>query len=90
MRPVLRGANSGLANDAAIEDHETNGKHEAKPTCCRSNATGGVGELAGRVGLKQPSLYKILSQHGNPTLASLQEILKPLGLRISVALDKAA
>jgi probable addiction module antidote protein len=53
-------------------------------------ASGGVGGLAGRVGLKRPSLYKILSQKGNPTLATLQEILKPLGLRVSVALDEAA
>ena len=53
-------------------------------------ATGGVGNLAGRVGLKRPSLYEILSKRGNPTLATLQEILKPLGLRVSVALDKAA
>ena len=53
-------------------------------------ATGGVGDLAGRVGLKRPSLYKILSKHGNPTLATLQEVLKPLGLRISVAFDEAA
>lgn len=53
-------------------------------------ATGGVGELSGRVGLKRPSLYKILSKNGNPTLATLQEILEPLGLRVSVTLDKAA
>jgi len=53
-------------------------------------ARGGVGGLAGRVGLKRPSLYKILSKQGNPTLETLQEILKPLGLRISVALDEAA
>jgi probable addiction module antidote protein len=53
-------------------------------------AKGGVGSLAGRVGLKRPSLYKILSKHGNPTLATLQEILKPLGLRISVTSGKAA
>ena len=53
-------------------------------------AGGGVGELAGRVGLKRPSLYKILSKNGNPTLATLQEILKPLGLRVSIALEKAA
>jgi len=53
-------------------------------------AGGGVGNLAGRVGLKRPSLYKILSKGGNPTLETLQEILKPLGLRVSVALDKAA
>ena len=53
-------------------------------------AGGGVGTLAGRVGLKRPSLYKILSKNGNPTLATLQEILKPLGLRVSIALEKAA
>jgi probable addiction module antidote protein len=53
-------------------------------------AGGGVGRLAGRVGIKRPSLYKILSKKGNPTLETLQEILGPLGLRVSVALDKAA
>jgi probable addiction module antidote protein len=53
-------------------------------------AGGGMRHLAGRVGLKRPSLYKILSKNGNPTLETLQEILKPLGLRVSVALDKAA
>ena len=53
-------------------------------------AGGGVGQLAGRVGIKRPSLYKILSKNGNPTLETLQEILGPLGLRISVALDEAA
>src|SRR5205085_12385579 len=53
-------------------------------------ASGGLGDLARRVGIKRPSLYKILSRNGNPTLTTLQEILKPLGLRVSVALDKAA
>ncbi len=53
-------------------------------------AGGGVGNLAGRIGIKRPSLYKILSKNGNPTLETLQEILGPLGLRVSVALDKAA
>ena len=54
------------------------------------DARGGMGELAERVGTKRPSLYKILSNKGNPTLATLQEILKPLGLRVSIALDEAA
>jgi probable addiction module antidote protein len=53
-------------------------------------AGGGMGSLAGRVGLKRPSLYKILSKNGNPTLETLQEILKPLGLRVSIALNEAA
>ena len=34
-------------------------------------AGGGVGALAGRVGLKRPSPYRILSKNGNPTLATL-------------------
>jgi probable addiction module antidote protein len=54
------------------------------------DAGGGLGSLAGRVGLKRPSLYKILSKKGNPTLVTLQEILKPLGLRVSVALAEPA
>ncbi len=53
-------------------------------------AGGGMGKLSGKVGLKRPSLYKILSKNGNPTLETLQEILEPLGLRVSVTLDKAA
>ena len=51
-------------------------------------AGGGVGDLAGRIGIKHPSLYKILSRKGNPTLETLQEILGPLGLRVSVAFDR--
>lgn len=39
---------------------------------------------------KRPSLYKILSKDGNPTMETLQKILKPLGLRVSVASDEAA
>ena len=54
------------------------------------DASGGMGELADHVGIKRPSLYKILSKKGNPTLATLQELLKPLGLRVSIALDTAA
>jgi probable addiction module antidote protein len=53
-------------------------------------AGGGMSNLAGRIGIKRPSLYKILSKKGNPTLETLQEILEPLGLRVSVTLDKAA
>jgi probable addiction module antidote protein len=48
-------------------------------------AGGGLGQFARRVGLKRPSLYKILSKRGNPTLETLQEILQPLGLRVSIA-----
>ena len=43
-----------------------------------------------RVGLKRASRCRILSKHDNSTLATLQEILKPLGLRVSGALAEAA
>ena len=54
------------------------------------DAAGGVGTLAGQVTLKRASLYKILSKRGNPTVATLQQILKPLGLRLSISLGDAA
>jgi probable addiction module antidote protein len=53
-------------------------------------ASGGMGGLAEQVDLKRPSLYKILSRDGNPTLETLQQILRTLGLRVSVVLDEAA
>ena len=49
------------------------------------DARGGVGALADKVSLQRQSLYKVLSKRGNPTLETLSEILKPLGLRLSVA-----
>jgi probable addiction module antidote protein len=54
------------------------------------DAGGGVGHLAQHVRITRPSLYKILSENGNPTLETLQQILKPLGLRVSITLDQAA
>jgi probable addiction module antidote protein len=50
-----------------------------------AEAHGGMSALAARTRLKRPSLYKALSKNGNPTLATLREILEPLGLRVSVA-----
>jgi probable addiction module antidote protein len=49
------------------------------------DARGGVGALADKVTLQRQSLYKVLSKDGNPTLETFGEILKPLGLRLSVA-----
>jgi probable addiction module antidote protein len=54
------------------------------------DARGGVGQLAKEVQIARPNLYKILSEGGNPTLETLQKILHPLGLRVSIALDEAA
>ncbi len=53
-------------------------------------ATGGMSEMAKRVGLTRPSLYKVFSNRGNPTLETLQAILEALGLRVTIATAKAA
>ena len=49
------------------------------------DARGGIGELASKVPLPRQILYKVLSAKGNPTLETLGEILRHLGLRLSVA-----
>ncbi len=46
-------------------------------------AKGGLADLAARTGLSRESLYKTLSSKGNPTLRTLNIILKVLGYRIS-------
>lgn len=53
-------------------------------------ATGGMSAMARRVDLKRPSLYKVFSKRGNPTLQTLQAILEALGLRFTVASAKRA
>ena len=51
-------------------------------------AAGGMSLMAKRAGLKRPSLYKVFSKRGNPTLEMLQAILEPLGLRVTIATAK--
>jgi probable addiction module antidote protein len=51
---------------------------------------GGIGELAQQAGLNRESLYRTLSEQGNPELASLDKLLHALGLRLSVEVDPRA
>ena len=53
-------------------------------------AAGGMSAMAKRVGLRRPSLYKVFSKRGNPTLETLQAVLQALGLRVTVATAKMA
>ncbi|MES2677022.1 MAG: addiction module antidote protein [Pseudomonadota bacterium] len=46
-------------------------------------ASGGLADLAVKTGLSRESLYKTLSIKGNPTLKTLNIILKVLGYQIS-------
>lgn len=46
---------------------------------------GGMGELAKRTDLGRESLYKALSERGNPKLNTLTKVLAATGLRLSVS-----
>ncbi|MBE9159191.1 transcriptional regulator [Nodosilinea sp. LEGE 06152] len=49
-----------------------------------TDAHGGVGILAEITDLNRQSLYKMLSEQGNPTLINLIAVLKSVGLTLSV------
>ncbi len=49
-----------------------------------AEATGGVGQLAKVTELGRESMYKTLSEEGNPQFTTVQSILKALGLRLSI------
>ncbi|MGH7207453.1 MAG: addiction module antidote protein [Nitrospiraceae bacterium] len=49
-----------------------------------AEAQGGVAQLAEKTKLNRESLYKMLSQRGNPELRSLDALLHALGFRLAV------
>lgn len=49
-----------------------------------------VSELSRDAGITRQTLYHALSENGNPRLSTLNQLLKSLGLRISIAHDKMA
>lgn len=56
-----------------------------------TEANGGVGHLAKATELGRESMYKTLSEEGNPQFATVQTILKALGLKLSITpADKEA
>lgn len=48
----------------------------------------GISEIAREANLNRENLYRILSNKGNPKLASLASVLRSLGLRLSVEVEK--
>ena len=54
------------------------------------NAKGGMSELSTITGLSRESLYKTLSNTGNPRLDSLLAIFRAFNLKLAVSVDKAA
>ncbi|MFM9971485.1 MAG: addiction module antidote protein [Burkholderiales bacterium] len=49
-----------------------------------ADARGGIVQLAQDTGLNRETLYRTLSQRGNPQLSSLMTILRASGLRLTV------
>lgn len=50
-----------------------------------ADAVGGMAALAERTGLSRETLYRTLSDRGNPRLDTLAAILHAFGLRLAVA-----
>jgi len=62
------------------------GDHRALPIALRTAADVlGMAELARRTGLSRETLYRTLSDKGNPRLDTLGAILGAFGLRLTLA-----
>ena len=44
----------------------------------------GMAEIARRANMGEKSLFKSLSEHGNPTIGTMHKMLNAVGLRLSV------
>ncbi len=79
-----------LRTDAAIaayiEEMLADGDARAVPIALRTvaDAVGGMGVLAEKTGLSRETLYRTLSERGNPRLDTLAAILAAFNLRLSV------
>lgn len=68
--------------EAMLED----GDARAVPIALRTtvDAVGGMAALADKTGLSRETLYRTLSERGNPRLDTLSVILAAFGLRLTV------
>ncbi len=86
----LTDANEAAAYlNAALED----GDNEVFLLALRNVADarlGGMAKLAEAAGLNRESLYRMLSENGNPELKSLTRLLQALGLKLAVETDDTA
>jgi probable addiction module antidote protein len=71
--------------NAALED----GDPEAFLLAVRNvaEARGGIAQLAEKAELNRESLYRMLSERGNPELRSLDALLHALGFRLAIAVE---
>ena len=74
--------------NAALEDGEPAVLLEALRNVAQ--ARGGMAALAKSAGVSRESLYRSLSRRGNPKIDTMMELLRALGLKLTVGRDKAA
>jgi probable addiction module antidote protein len=75
--------------DAALEEGDT----EVFLLALRDVAEarlGGIAGLAQQSGLNRETLYRTLSEQGNPELTSLDKLLHAVGLRLAIDVDRNA
>jgi probable addiction module antidote protein len=53
-----------------------------------AEAQGGVASVAEKTKLNRESLYRMLSERGNPEFRSLEALLHALGFRLAVAVNR--
>ena len=75
-----------------IEAVLAEGEPKMLPRALRNvaDAMGGLGKLAERTGLSRETLYRTLSERGNPRYDTLFNILTAFGLRVSVVPTRPA
>jgi probable addiction module antidote protein len=71
----------------ALEEFDQDGDTEHLMLALRNvaEARGGVPELARQTNMGKTSLYRALSEKGNPTLSTVGTILRGLGYRLAIA-----
>ena len=72
--------------DACLQEGDLKGMLIALGDVARVH--GGISSLADLTELNRPSLYKILSDQGNPTIESLDKILRVFGLRLAITEER--
>ncbi|MFI4984262.1 MAG: addiction module antidote protein [Rickettsiales bacterium] len=75
-----------IALEEYIEDHDKAIFFQALRAV--AEAHGGLSKLSGKAKLNRQNLYKALSSKGNPKFETVGSILKCLGFKISIELDR--
>ena len=82
MQGVLQNdAEAAAYLEAAIDERDPSGLMIALRRL--AEARGGIATIAARTGLSRETLYRTLSERGNPRLSSLNSVLTALGLKVA-------